>query len=453
MEFQHKKGYWESEYKIDANVNSVSYSPDGKFLATVCNDGKARIFNLKTGKKVMEFQHGGGVNSVSFSPDGKFLATGCGDKKARIFNIETGKVVFQQTQENEVASVSFSPDGLYLAANDKIYRTLLGLKSIDAPPTISRPPVLTASISLSEPSGNQILDALEKGNIRLKVANSGEGTAEGLTVKLTPQLLKGLSYSNAYIAEIQAGKSIEIDIPLEAYIEVEDGTHTLAISFEEANGFPPNPLNLTFETRAFRKPVVQIADIGIDDNNKNGKIEAGEMIELTLRMKNNGEGTASGAYALFYAGENVFITDKYPKTQSIGDLQSGQSKDLKLEIFINERCANEIPLYADLTEATGLAGVSKLRIPITKSDQVRPITSVVVSGINSSFTQSEESSLQIDVERNIPIAVRENNDDFAVIFGVEIYAGSIPRALYALRDATWFREYAQKAFGIPEQNI
>jgi WD40 repeat protein len=55
-------------------VNSVSFSPDGKYIATASWDNTARLWDL-TGKLIQEFKgHQDAVRSASFSPDGKYIA-------------------------------------------------------------------------------------------------------------------------------------------------------------------------------------------------------------------------------------------------------------------------------------------------------------------------------------------------------------------------------------------
>jgi WD40 repeat protein len=99
------------------SVNSVSFSPNGKTLATGSVDKTIKLWNLETGEEIRTIQgHNDSVHSVSFSPNGKILATGSRDGTIKLWDVETGKEICTlKGYKGWVKSVSFSPNGKTLA--------------------------------------------------------------------------------------------------------------------------------------------------------------------------------------------------------------------------------------------------------------------------------------------------------------------------------------------------
>jgi WD40 repeat protein/transcriptional regulator with XRE-family HTH domain/energy-coupling factor transporter ATP-binding protein EcfA2 len=74
-------------------VNQVTFSHDGKFLASGSNDGTARIWDVATGVNILTLPVDiGGSGGVSFTPDGKQLAVG-GSQGIYIFTLPIGDVI------------------------------------------------------------------------------------------------------------------------------------------------------------------------------------------------------------------------------------------------------------------------------------------------------------------------------------------------------------------------
>ena len=468
---------------IEKNVYelaSASFSPDGRFLAVgsfnVIVIGKAKhifLYDLLKNRKIVSIGNSYKKTFVKFSKDSKYLIAEWGenpnsiliyDIKSRNINKDIQKIndaIFSKTGEF-ICSIdkvrTNSPDNKYEVKCEgkyaNIYRTSSqAINELLTQEILSRPPSLSTSVSFYEPSGNKYLDALEKGEIQLTVTNNGEGPGKGLTIKFEPERIEGLNYNNSYVEEIPAQESVTVSIPIEAYIDVKDNTHLLRINFDEINGFPPAPVEIQISTKSYEKPEMFIADVGIKDSNGDGKIESGEMIELTLRFANQGKGLASGSYAKFYPGNDVFITDTYPKTVKLGDLEYGEFVDIPLEFFVNDRTVEEIPLFVDITEATGLATVNKLRLPILKSDKTREIRRTVVTGIDKDFGDLEfGEDLSIDIEQNIPQISKTNENALAIIFGIENYK-NVSDVSFAHRDANFVKEYFEKTLGIKNSNI
>jgi WD40 repeat protein len=100
----------------DDHVNSVKFSPDGKYVVSGSYDDTARVWDATTGKEISRMTHDDAVNSVAFSPDGKYVVSGSDDHTARVWDATTGKEISRMTHDYEVFSVAFSPDSKYVVS-------------------------------------------------------------------------------------------------------------------------------------------------------------------------------------------------------------------------------------------------------------------------------------------------------------------------------------------------
>jgi len=108
---------FEHSFKDHARYpNSVRFSPDGAFYASVGADSKIFLFNGETGEKVREIgtekkeQHSGSIFDLSWSPDGKSFLTCSGDKTAKIWDPESGhcKTTFTISKKPQVEDMQIS---------------------------------------------------------------------------------------------------------------------------------------------------------------------------------------------------------------------------------------------------------------------------------------------------------------------------------------------------------
>ncbi|BAY91216.1 MULTISPECIES: WD40 repeat domain-containing protein [unclassified Tolypothrix] len=100
-------------------VQSVSFSPDGKLLATASYDNTVKLWR-RDGSLFKTLEgHTQQVMSVRFSPDRKTIASGSRDGTVRLWDNNGNSIRFFQAHQNRVMSVSFSRDGKTIATGGK----------------------------------------------------------------------------------------------------------------------------------------------------------------------------------------------------------------------------------------------------------------------------------------------------------------------------------------------
>lgn len=120
-------GTWKAERQWTEEVpfSCVAFTPDSRLLAASGADGIVRVWDVLGGERRAFFPaHGQPTSSLAFSPDQRTLASGGADRLVKLWDTATWRVLRTLGHEAGVVAVAFSPDGNTLASatNDPIVR-------------------------------------------------------------------------------------------------------------------------------------------------------------------------------------------------------------------------------------------------------------------------------------------------------------------------------------------
>lgn len=124
-------GMWAQELKVEEVrtlknlndderiMNSVTFSPDGKMIATACDSGLLTLWDAASGAEIRQIKVRGRQFCVRFTPDGKGIASvNTGEGKIYLYNGNDGKEYLSFKAAGEISLAFDKKGGRLLGARD-----------------------------------------------------------------------------------------------------------------------------------------------------------------------------------------------------------------------------------------------------------------------------------------------------------------------------------------------
>lgn len=315
-------------------------------------------------------------------------------------------------------------------------------------------PFLVAEVDFWEPSGNNVLDAKEVSFIKLTIKNVGNMPAQECVIEIIPTTYyPSIEIQKAdAIKKLESGEEIKINLSVKAGSMISTGNAMLTLKISEKDGFDLEPEKvIIIPTRVFQPPKPEVADYGIEDEDRNNRIKQGERVTFTFRIQNKGESPSYNTRVRIFPGENVipvYINREYV----LGDLNPGEYKDISAVLNTNVRATN-VKFTTIIKERTNKHGFSKTYN--LRFDAVQKSTKKIGLGSvekKKGVTQND-ANLQLDVTSNIPRSSVSRDNAVAVIIGNKDYQGNVPSVDFTLNDAALMKNYVEQALGYSPRNI
>ena len=169
----------------------IDYSPDGRFLTTGGDEGIVRVWDAKQGTELLTLNLGGIIHRVSYSPDGTHLAAASEDGSIKVWDAVTGEIVSTPPRQSGMYDVTFLADGrLATAGQDgttRVWDPLSGQQLL-----VLAGPTSTVISVAGSPDGKQIATGGYDGSLRVWDAAPGR---ELITIQEHDDIVWDVEYS------------------------------------------------------------------------------------------------------------------------------------------------------------------------------------------------------------------------------------------------------------------
>jgi len=233
------------------------------------------------------------------------------------------------------------------------------------------PATLAVTVEFSEPSGNKLLDAGEKGTIKVTVSNTGGSTAKNVLAKLSSAATAvGIDFSKSVtIGDVAPSSTRAGQFEVSAFDYVQSQTFSLTVEVSADNGVKADPRPVSFSTRAAVRPAILAATVQFSEPSGNGILDPGETGTVTVSITNTGGTPAKGV--IVRAKTQVDVSGvTFPAVVQVGDIAPTASGTARIPVQASETVRSQtISLTLEAADAGGIAAEAKT-LAITTRERV-----------------------------------------------------------------------------------
>jgi WD40 repeat protein len=108
-----------ARFEGEFHYGRALFSPSGSLLAACGGESLVRVWDWSSGRELVRLAQTTGAAAIAFSPDSRHLATASSDRTARVWDIANGHQVAQVQHDGPVDHIVFSPDGRFVASAER----------------------------------------------------------------------------------------------------------------------------------------------------------------------------------------------------------------------------------------------------------------------------------------------------------------------------------------------